>query len=108
MRVIDAIQKKRDAGALSPEEIQFIIDGFTADEIPTYQMAALLMAIFLNGMNDEELAPWTHAMLHSGLVMHRWVSGRLPLSCTYGSGLVGSSEYEEEVEDDFPEGPCKT
>jgi len=88
MRVIDAIQKKRDAGALSPEEIQFIIDGFTADEIPTYQMAALLMAIFLNGMNDEELAPWTHAMLHSGLVMD-WSELGVPTADKHSTGGVG-------------------
>ena len=66
MRMYDIIAKKRDRYALSKEEIQFMIDGLVAGEIPDYQMAAFLMAAFLNGMNEEETLNLTMAMAHSG------------------------------------------
>lgn len=46
MRMVDIISKKRDGKALSTEEIQFFIDGYTNGEIPDYQASALAMAIF--------------------------------------------------------------
>lgn len=66
MRPQDVIQKKRDGEALSQEEITFFIDGVTRGTIADYQISALLMAIYLNGMNDAEQAMLTEAMLHSG------------------------------------------
>ncbi|NKB23891.1 MAG: thymidine phosphorylase [Kiritimatiellae bacterium] len=60
------IEKKRDHKALSEEEIRFFIDGYTREEIPDYQMAAMAMAIYLNGMTFEETAILTDAMMHSG------------------------------------------
>ena len=48
MRTVDLIQRKRDGEELSPEEIGFLINGYTSGEIPDYQMAALLMAIFFS------------------------------------------------------------
>src|SRR5438067_7122319 len=54
---------------LSPDEIAFFIDGVTRNEIADYQVSALLMAIFLNGMTDAEAAALTNAMLHSGEVL---------------------------------------
>ena len=66
MRPQDVIRKKRDGEQLSIEEIEFFIDGVTKGTIADYQISALLMAIYLNGMNDSEQEALTHAMLHSG------------------------------------------
>ena len=66
MRAYELISKKRDGKALSPEEIDYFVSGFTKEEIPNYQMASLLMAIFLRGMNEEETFSLTLSMLHSG------------------------------------------
>lgn len=66
MRMVDLIEKKRDGYALTKEEIQFIIQGYTNGEIPDYQMSAFAMAVFFQGMNDEETAELTMAMVHSG------------------------------------------
>jgi pyrimidine-nucleoside phosphorylase len=65
----DLIARKRDGGALSAGEIAWIIREYTADRLPDYQMSALLMAIFKEGMEPDELDAWTDAMLHSGSVL---------------------------------------
>jgi len=69
MRPLDLIRRKRDAGELSSDEIQFLVRAYTKDEIPDYQMAAWLMAVFIRGMNGAELSALTGAMLHSGEVL---------------------------------------
>ncbi len=69
MRAYDIICKKRDKGKLTKEEIEFFISGFTSDNIPTYQMSSLLMAIFLNGMDTEEIFNLTRSMMRSGEVL---------------------------------------
>ena len=66
MRPQDVIRKKRDGEKLSREEINFFIDGVTRGTVADYQISALLMAIYLNGMDDSEQEILTHAMLHSG------------------------------------------
>ena len=66
MRINDIIIKKRDGGALTKDEIQFFVDGYTAGEIPDYQASALLMAIYFQGMNKEETYQLTAAMRDSG------------------------------------------
>ena len=66
MRIYDIIEKKRDGLKLSQDEIKFFIDGYTDGTIPDYQIASLLMAIFLNKMNDEETLFLTKAMVESG------------------------------------------
>ncbi|EHU5357846.1 pyrimidine-nucleoside phosphorylase [Listeria monocytogenes] len=66
MRMVDIISKKRDGKALSTEEIQFFIVGYTNGEIPDYQASALAMAIFFQDMNDQERADLTMAMVGSG------------------------------------------
>jgi pyrimidine-nucleoside phosphorylase len=66
MRAVDIIQKKRDGGVLTPDEIRFFISGVTDFSLPDYQVTALLMAIFLRGMNDSETATLTDAMIRSG------------------------------------------
>ena len=69
MRPQDLIEKKRDKQALTRDEIAFLIRGYTRDEIPNYQMAAWLMASFLNGMNEDETTALLEEMLHSGDVL---------------------------------------
>ncbi|GKT03535.1 pyrimidine-nucleoside phosphorylase [Furfurilactobacillus sp. WILCCON 0119] len=69
MRMVDVIDVKRNGGTLSQEQIQFFIDGYTAGDIPDYQVSALLMAIYLKGMTKEETTAMTMAMLHSGDVL---------------------------------------
>ena len=69
MRMVDLIEKKRDGGVLSTEEIQFIVQAYTDDQIPDYQMSALLMAIYYQDMTDEEITSLTLAMAHSGEVI---------------------------------------
>jgi len=66
MRMIDLIEQKRDGGELSPEQISFFIEKYTEEEIPDYQAAALLMAIFIRGMNRRETVALTQAMARSG------------------------------------------
>ena len=66
MRITDIIRKKRDGYALSEEEINFFVNGYVNGEIPDYQISALLMAIYFNDMNDEEIVFLTKAMLNSG------------------------------------------
>src|SRR6266581_5313954 len=59
MRAVDLIRKKRDSGELSREEINFLVSGYTRDEIPDYQMAAWLMAAWIRGLNHAEIAALT-------------------------------------------------
>jgi pyrimidine-nucleoside phosphorylase len=66
MNAYEIISKKRDRKQLSPEEIRYFINGYTTDEIPDYQMSALLMAIFLNGMKKIESQALMESYLHSG------------------------------------------
>lgn len=66
MRMIDLITKKRDGGVLSSEEIKFIIDSYVKGDTPDYQISSFLMAVFYQGMNDEEQYALTKAMLESG------------------------------------------
>jgi pyrimidine-nucleoside phosphorylase len=70
MRAVDLIRKKRDSGEHSREEINFLISGYTTGEIPDYQMAAWLMAVWIRGINRSELAALTEAMLFSGQVLN--------------------------------------
>jgi pyrimidine-nucleoside phosphorylase len=69
MRPQDLIEKKRDRQELTRDEIAFLIRGYTRDEIPDYQMAAWLMAGFLNGLTQAETEFLVEEMLHSGIVL---------------------------------------
>jgi pyrimidine-nucleoside phosphorylase len=66
MHPVDIIVRKRDGAALTRAEIAFVISGVTSGAIPDYQIAALLMAMLLQGMSDEETAWLTEAMVASG------------------------------------------
>ncbi|HJR92891.1 MAG TPA: thymidine phosphorylase [Acidimicrobiia bacterium] len=67
--VVELIERKRDGGTLGAEEIGWLMAGYTNGDVADYQMAAMAMAVFLNGLDDEELAAWTGAMLNSGEVL---------------------------------------
>jgi pyrimidine-nucleoside phosphorylase len=69
MRVVDIIRKKRDAGELGRDEIDFVVQGATRDTIPDYQLAAFLMAVVWRGMTSAEASALTEAMLYSGEVL---------------------------------------
>lgn len=62
MRMYDIIHKKRDGGILTREEISFFVEGYTAGDIPDYQAAALMMAIYFRGMTSVETAVLTERM----------------------------------------------
>ncbi len=66
MRMYDLIMKKRNGDALTKEEIDFMIDGYTTGTIPDYQMSAMMMAIYFRGMNEDETVHLTLAMKDSG------------------------------------------
>ena len=55
MRTVDLIHQKRGGEELAPEEIAFLVNGYTSGEIPDYQMSAFLMAVFFSGMTDREV-----------------------------------------------------
>lgn len=66
MRMVDLINRKKHGEALSNEELNFIVNGYTRGEIPDYQMSAFLMAVYFKGMNKQETADFTLAFANSG------------------------------------------
>src|SRR5574344_749265 len=70
MNILDIISHKRDRKELSKEEIEYFIKNYTNGEVTDYQAAALVMAIYLNGMNDREITDMTTAMAYSGDVLN--------------------------------------
>ena len=76
MNILEIIAKKRDKLELTKEEIEFFILGYTKGEITDYQAAALVMAIYINGMTDEETTNLTLAMAHSGEMLDLSVFGK--------------------------------
>ena len=69
MNIQEIIAKKRDKQVLSKDEIAYFVHGYTEETITDYQAAALVMAIYLNGMNEEETTNLTMEMAHSGDVL---------------------------------------
>lgn len=69
MNTVDIITKKRNGETLTTEEIKYIVDGYTAGDIPDYQMAAFLMSVYFRGMNREETVTLTECMRDSGEVV---------------------------------------
>ena len=69
MNIIDIIAKKRDSKELSEEEIKYFIEEYTANRIEDYQAAALVMAIYINGMTYRETKDLTMAMANSGDIL---------------------------------------
>lgn len=66
MRMYDIIMKKRNGKVLSEQEIRYFVNGYTKGDIPDYQVSALMMAIYFQGMNEEETLALTMAMKESG------------------------------------------
>lgn len=66
MRMYDLIKKKRDGGELSGQEIAYMIEGYTKGQIPDYQMSAMMMAMYYQGLNEAETLSLTMEMAHSG------------------------------------------
>src|SRR2546425_10414743 len=88
MFVVPLIERKRDGGALTPEEWSALVAAYTAGRVPDYQMAALLMAVLLRGLERHELAALTDAMLASGQRLP-FDSGGEPRVDKHSTGGVG-------------------
>lgn len=88
MNPVVTIAKKRDGHELSREELAHFIHGFSTHKIPEYQMAALAMAIYLQGMTTAETAALTDEMLASGTVM-RWHDDGRPVVDKHSTGGIG-------------------
>ena len=88
MNAVELIQRKRDRGVLTDDEISWLIRSYTSGAITDYQMAAMVMAIFLNGLEPSELVDWTRAMLHSGDVLD-FSDITLPKVDKHSTGGVG-------------------
>ena len=88
MLVVPLIERKRDGGALTPEEWSALVAGYTAGRIPDYQMSALLMAVIFRGLERAELAALTDAMIASGqrLSFEGWSTPRIDKHSTGGVG----------------------
>src|SRR5256886_14803444 len=92
MLVVPLIERKRDGGALTPEEWSALVVAYTDGRIPDYQMSALLMAVLLRGLERQELAALTDAMLASGqrLAFDSWGTPRVDKHSTGGVRDKGS------------------
>ncbi len=88
MQMYDIILKKRNAIELSDEEIKFVIDGYTKEQIPDYQISALMMAIYFQGMSERETVTLTECMAHSGDMVDLSVFGKLSVD-KHSTGGVG-------------------
>lgn len=88
MNPVSILARKRDGEALSDAEIAFFIRGFTAGDIPDYQMSALAMAIYIQGMTAAETATLTYEMLHSGKQL-LWEPSDLPAVDKHSTGGIG-------------------
>ena len=69
MTILDIIEKKRDKKELTKEEIEYFVKGYSEGKIADYQAAALIMAIYIQGMTEEETTNLTLAMAHSGEIL---------------------------------------
>ncbi len=74
MRAVDIIQRKRDGGELTSDEIGFFVKGYTRGEIPDYQASALAMAVFFQGMTAAETVALTEAMMR----VHQYIMMSAP------------------------------
>lgn len=88
MRIVDLIEKKRDGGSHSPDELHAIVDGYVRGDVPDYQIAAWLMAVCWRGMQPDELTSLTQIMAASGEQLDLSSVGR-PVADKHSTGGVG-------------------
>lgn len=88
MNILEIIEKKRDKKELTKEEIEFFVQGYTKGEITDYQAAALVMAIFIQGMSEQETTNLTLAMAHSGEILDLSKLGKIIVD-KHSTGGVG-------------------
>ena len=88
MRMIDIIEKKREKQELTKQEIEYFVTEYTNGNIKDYQAAALVMAIFLNGMTNQETTNLTLAMAHSGEILDLSILGEIIVD-KHSTGGVG-------------------
>ncbi len=88
MNAVELIEKKRDRGKLEADEIRWLIEAYTKGSVTDYQMSAMAMAVYLNGLDADELAVWTDAMLHSGEVLE-FDQIPIPKADKHSTGGVG-------------------
>jgi pyrimidine-nucleoside phosphorylase len=88
MHIPSLIEKKRDGGALTPDEIRALVGAYVRGEVPDYQITALAMAVFFRGMDDAETVALTMAMRDSGDVF-AWPAGTPPKVDKHSTGGVG-------------------
>ena len=88
MNILDIIEKKRDKKELTKEEINYFISEYTKGNIADYQIAALIMAIYLNGMTKQETTDLTLAMAHSGEILDLSKLGKIIVD-KHSTGGVG-------------------
>ena len=86
--VVDVIKVKRDGGVLPDDQIDWVVDAYTRGVVADEQMAALALAIFINGMERPEIARWTDAMIRSGETMDFSSLGK-PTADKHSTGGVG-------------------
>ena len=72
MRTVDLIEKKRDGGELSTAEISYLINGYVSGEIPDYQIAALAMAIYYQGMSIREIHDLTWLLQANNMICQKF------------------------------------
>ncbi|MFP6874834.1 MAG: thymidine phosphorylase [Verrucomicrobiales bacterium] len=89
MHIPSIIERKRDGKTLTEPEIKSLIDGFTSGDIPDYQMSALAMAIYFNGMDSNETVSLTRAMLASGDVLNYPNKGSRSAVDKHSTGGIG-------------------
>ena len=89
MRTVDLITKKRDGKELSSAEIEWFVQQFTAGKIPDYQVAALAMALYFQGMNAHETIALTLAMANSGEILDLSSTVAIPTVDKHSTGGVG-------------------
>lgn len=88
MNILDIIEKKRDKIELTKEEIEYVVKGYTNGEIADYQMSALIMAIYINGMTKKETVNLTLAMANSGDILDLSTLGEIIVD-KHSTGGVG-------------------
>jgi pyrimidine-nucleoside phosphorylase len=88
MNILELIGRKRDGGRLEADEIAWLIDAYTTGGFEDYQMASMLMAVFIRGLDADELSAWTSAMLHSGEVLD-FSHLKAPKADKHSTGGVG-------------------